>query len=566
MAETFSELMERAEARLPVAPKDDIVGFGKAMQQEQRETAAQQFRNVATGIAAGTIGWLTDLANSVPGLQPAPDRLRMEISRSQLGTTGPREETRDAPAFSSNWFIDAIQGDPESIGYLIGELGVPDLSDLGKQGPAILGSIMAGWRGVKTSVGARGKVAREALKTAQTMKEAGNSPAEVFLNTGWWNDPFDSMWKFELPSWNARLDMDSVFTSVRNGDDFVSLGDFYDFEDLYEMYPALRDLPIRVDYLVKDDPRLSEGFSELFRGRNHPTKLDPNTSVAMTTHLEDFQTLLTHELNHVTQDIEGFGIGTTGDLPSNIADVNEVINKSTLEFVTRPGTPEEIVQNFKRRAQQIYQDAMNVEQEVLLYRIATISSNDEPIAGNALNKAMQHFETLGAEVAPDDVERIISEIYTQGRTFALRKIQYLQLQNEILGYSNTLFQNTLDKMGGETLEDFNKIRGAFYNVYRSTAGETNARLAERRLALAGNAKKHFLERKGTEIPDAKLNLAMRRFEPGRMRETLLRTEGISPDEVLPYNPVQDPIGQTVRRELMSQQKQREILRQISRDR
>lgn len=82
---------------------------------------------------------------------------------------------------------------------------------------------------------------REALKKAQALEAQGASPEDVFGETGWYRG-YDKKrnWRFEISDENARLKAENLPKGT------YRLGDVLEFDELYNAYPDLRNMKIKV--------------------------------------------------------------------------------------------------------------------------------------------------------------------------------------------------------------------------------------------------------------------------------------------------------------------------------
>lgn len=139
------------------------------------------------------------------------------------------------------------------------------------------------------------------LEVAKKMEEEEASPEEIWDATGWMRGP-EGEWRFEIPDYLENIHLDRLSEGPRYIDEI------YDNHDLYEAYPELRDVTIRVADLKTEYNGEHAGANGLTIGdiitidRSYAAKNDT-----------DVKKIIIHELQHVIQNEfeRGFSKGGT---------------------------------------------------------------------------------------------------------------------------------------------------------------------------------------------------------------------------------------------------------------
>ena len=111
-------------------------------------------------------------------------------------------------------------------------------------------------------------------------------PEEIWKKTGWMRGP-DGVWRFEIPDLLDQIDTD--FMQVISE---TTLSHIYDNPKLYEAYPFLKDIPVRVEN-ISDENKGTKGFADgesIILSRKW-LKEDPEAA----------KLTLIHELQHIIQ-------------------------------------------------------------------------------------------------------------------------------------------------------------------------------------------------------------------------------------------------------------------------
>lgn len=141
-----------------------------------------------------------------------------------------------------------------------------------------------------SAVGEHGNITDKAkLELAKTMESAGKSPEEIFDATGWWKGA-DSRWRFEIKDNLKAIDLSKLKSAA------VRLQNIYTNDTLYEHYPELKNVPVRL-------ADLGGAYGKTISGEIRIDKKLLKTSP------DRAKETLLHEMQHVIQRIEGFARG-----------------------------------------------------------------------------------------------------------------------------------------------------------------------------------------------------------------------------------------------------------------
>lgn len=142
-------------------------------------------------------------------------------------------------------------------------------------------------------VGQRAAVANlDDLKRAREMHSRDVDEQEIWRETGWLLGR-DNKWRFEIPD-----DLDKITFTALEKDETCSLGEVYDNPKLYEAYPVLKDMRVRLSSDLPDD---TSGRFNLDGITLNQKKLKDSP--------EQVKETLVHEIQHAIQQEEGFASG-----------------------------------------------------------------------------------------------------------------------------------------------------------------------------------------------------------------------------------------------------------------
>lgn len=182
---------------------------------------------------------------------------------------------------------------------------------------------------------------RGELSRAQQMEAAGRdsvpdrngnlpgSPEETHVATGW-HKGADGKWRFEIDDSEAKIN----HAALNDPKDSMVLGDVMRHSDMYEAYPDLKNIAVKVDPSLK-------AFGQTSADGKTITLRDPTQYAA--TGEKSLKSVLLHEVQHVIQTDEGFGRGGNREefmkpriaekklLYSRIDAINRLLSKASRE-------------------------------------------------------------------------------------------------------------------------------------------------------------------------------------------------------------------------------------------
>ena len=130
--------------------------------------------------------------------------------------------------------------------------------------------------------------ALDKLEQAKAMV-GDKTPEDIYKATGWFKGQ-DGKWRFEIPDNLEAISLDKLLNDKR-----AKLGEIYDNPQLFEAYPDLKDVPVRIE--------------EIEKGFNGFAYADTITISASLKNDNEAKSILVHEIQHLIQKREGFARG-----------------------------------------------------------------------------------------------------------------------------------------------------------------------------------------------------------------------------------------------------------------
>lgn len=148
----------------------------------------------------------------------------------------------------------------------------------------------------------------EMLNTARKMEAQGKDPRTILLATGWQRHPVDGKWRYEIDSTSFKYNLNVLSTTPTSLENVLT-----DAAELFDRYPALRDLQISFDESLSE-----EGIGGLYRaGTPDIILISPKQSTF------DVIKTIVHEVQHAIQHAEGFPRGPGNVSSDNLPGVKE---------------------------------------------------------------------------------------------------------------------------------------------------------------------------------------------------------------------------------------------------
>lgn len=132
------------------------------------------------------------------------------------------------------------------------------------------------------------------LDDAMKLSYGGASEADIWKKTGWFKGD-DGKWRFEVDDSGARINID-LFQNGFNG----TLKDILAHNNLYEVYPNLKDMVVKVRNIGVAKGRLNNSLNLGNYIELNPFKIQ---------NANDVKSTLLHEVQHAVQQIENFARG-----------------------------------------------------------------------------------------------------------------------------------------------------------------------------------------------------------------------------------------------------------------
>ena len=154
-------------------------------------------------------------------------------------------------------------------------------------------------------------------------KEGGLDPKnfkgvnkKVYNQTGWYIDPADNQWRYQISDKNAKLNLGNFKVQIKNvpigSSKAVSLSDILKHNELFKRYPHLKNVRIRfVNAPGNNIEKTSLG--SYAPGQNLIEINTAKIDVSDTSGRGQFKSTLFHEIQHAIQEYEGFVPGASSD-------------------------------------------------------------------------------------------------------------------------------------------------------------------------------------------------------------------------------------------------------------
>lgn len=172
-------------------------------------------------------------------------------------------------------------------------------------------------------VGEKAKLKKQVLedrRTAEMMEAFGKSPEEIRIATGW-EKGVDERWRYEIGDESAKIkNIDLIIQklneAVRGPKDITyylgNLSDVLSYKELYRLYPELRNIKVEIYHG-------RENVKARYNGNTQTVQINARAYSEGREALgsgELFE-LITHEVQHLIQSIEGFAGGANNTIAND---------------------------------------------------------------------------------------------------------------------------------------------------------------------------------------------------------------------------------------------------------
>ena len=238
-------------------------------------------------------------------------------AQSSLSTFSIGDDVLTADDYASWPTPDSMPQSAEVVNPARAEVGPADERQLSPENEAVRHSIIIGAnRSNARRDPNRAVRLSEALRMLDDIGEyTDRARDEIYVETGWWRG-VDGKWRVEIPNVKPKARVgrtrDGMVNGLRvdgSGVMRCRIGDIANAPDLFDAYPQLRN----IDVVIRDpDSDEMEGVNGFYDGEAISIGWDcvkwindePSNVLN-----EDGVKTLTHEIQHVVQDIEGFAYG-----------------------------------------------------------------------------------------------------------------------------------------------------------------------------------------------------------------------------------------------------------------
>lgn len=278
---------------------------------------------------------------------------------------------------------------------------------------------------------------KDKLKQAKKMEEEGKTRREIYDETGWFRGA-DDKWRFEIDD----SQMQYRYAGTRG------ISAYLQHSELFAAYPELRDVNIKFE-------KLEDGLKGLYNRKENEITLDESLKEAP-------GTVLLHEIQHAIQRIEGHASGANSKYWERR--IEEGFDARTAEEKAREWNLTKQMEELQRKNPEFYQEMQELDSMVPTVPRGEID-----------------WETL-EQIEPDPIEW---QLYDQRRE---------QIEEK---YGEEIFWDYIDLK--YRLDQSRKESGrTAFDLYYATAGEIEARDAEKRMHFTKEDRKRWFPNIGDE--------------------------------------------------------------------
>jgi len=327
-------------------------------------------------------------------------------------------------------------------------------------------------------------------------KQGGEDPKnfkvvnkKVYDQTGWYIDPSDGQWRYQLSDKNSKLDLKNFKVQIKNlginQNKTLKLSDILTHDELFKRYPHLKNINVQFENRLTNPTTGGMPSLGSFYGGDNLIKINVNSDrgidVSNLGNNASFKTTLFHEIQHAIQEYEGFIPGAS---PSSIP--IEVTKKHSDMLVGN-------LQYQRNQRKKIYEE---IEGSALEHKVNTDFLLSDFLSDKKLKVGNVLFTTEDEVIKKfnDAVKKagLPPNIFDlpPGSDPTLKK-----LGDGLLSLRNSFQNDVKTKVAIGYIED---------RIYRGVGGELDANVAEINLDQAQNKLRYPLEVKQDVIKNREL--------------------------------------------------------------
>jgi len=327
-------------------------------------------------------------------------------------------------------------------------------------------------------------------------KQGGEDPKnfkvvnkKVYDQTGWYIDPSDGQWRYQLSDKNSKLDLKNFKVQIKNlginQNKTLKLSDILTHDELFKRYPHLKNINVQFENRLTNPTTGGMPSLGSFYGGDNLIKINVNSDrgidVSNLGNNASFKTTLFHEIQHAIQEYEGFIPGAS---PSSIP--IEVTKKHSDMLVGN-------LQYQRNQRKKIYEE---IEGSALEHKVNTDFLLSDFLSDKKLKVGNVLFTTEDEVIKKfnDAVKKagLPPNIFDlpPGSDPTLKK-----LGDGLLSLRNSFQNDVKTKVAIGYIED---------RIYRGVSGELDANVAEINLDQAQNKLRYPLEVKQDVIKNREL--------------------------------------------------------------
>ena len=300
------------------------------------------------------------------------------------------------------------------------------------------------------------------LKVAKEMQDEGKTPLEIRLLTNWEWNVADKKWRYEIQDGTFNevdLEFNTSITLFENPVGKTFLGAVYNNDELYKAYPQIKNTDIYV--FETDEEIYDENKMFILNNKIYLNKklYDTENNTLRLSNTE--ATAILHESQHLLQNIEGFGKGSSKYY--NRQKIKESISFARENFGTgklRSGTDAE----YDRYIKDILRKGLTQEVVDSIY-----SENRVDINLVAEKTAQIAYENFSGEVEAINVEKRFFLTPTERLETLLSETQDIPYENQLVSGVENIQASSDPQIKYQTQDG--RIFSEYKDALKNTQGE-----------------------------------------------------------------------------------------------